>query len=109
MKNNHLVFLLFLCLSYSNVFAENKVSKADYIDTVFKMSSAEELCMAFVKEGYVEEKGCVDKLKKADKQCRQKIMAMTPGDTIEGDGNELLGQILLCRVSLLKGLEFPAK
>ncbi len=100
---------MFTCILAGSAQAENQVSKADYIDTVFKMSSAEELCMAFVKEGYVEEKGCVDKLRKADSQCRKKVSDLFPGDRIEGDGNDLLGQILLCRVSLLKGMEFPAK
>ena len=94
---------MFTCILAGSAQADNKVSKADYIDTVFKMSSAEELCMAFVK------KGCVDKLRKADGQCRKKVSDLFPGDRIEGDGNDLLGQILLCRVSLLKGMEFPAK
>ena len=107
MNINYLALAVALSLFSGSGYAENTVSKEDFLDTIFEMSSAEELCAAFVEQGYVEERGCVDKLTKADKQCRNKVSGMFPGDMVEGEGTELLGQILLCRASLLKGLDFP--
>ena len=109
LKKYSVCLALLLCFNAANLLAESAVSKSDYIDTVFKMSSPAELCAAFVEQGFVEEKGCVNKLSSVDKQCRNKVSDMFPGDKITGDGNELLGQILLCRVSLLKGLDFPVR